>query len=121
MKTRTWSGLAEGGWITVGLLALALAWDASGLDVPFAHLAGTHSGFAWRDTWLLASVAHEGGRMLAWLLALVLCLAVWWPFGPLTRIGQRERLQLAASTLLGALAVSLLKTGSHTSCPWELS
>jgi membrane-associated PAP2 superfamily phosphatase len=121
MRTRTWTGLAEAGWITFGLLALALAWDASGLDLAFAHLAGGGNGFAWRNTWLLTTFAHEGGRLLAWLLALVLCLAVWWPFGALARITQRERLQLAVCTLLGALAVSLVKAGSHTSCPWELS
>jgi len=103
------------------LLSVALAWDASGLDLPLAHLAGGASGFPWRDTWLLATAAHEGGRLLAWLTALVLCIAVWWPFGPLARIGQRERLQLAVSTLVGAVAVSLLKSGSQTSCPWELS
>ncbi|MBC5783979.1 phosphatase PAP2 family protein [Ramlibacter sp. USB13] len=114
-------GLGEAGWITLGLAALALAWDASGLDLPAARLAGGADGFAWRNSWLLAVLVHEGGRSLAWLLALALCLAAWWPVGPLARIGQRERLQLALSTLLGALAVSLLKTGSHTSCPWELA
>jgi membrane-associated PAP2 superfamily phosphatase len=121
MTKRTWTGLAEGGWITAGLLAVALAWDASGWDMPFAQLAGGAGGFAWRDAWLLVTISHEGGRLLGWLAALVLCLAVWWPFGPLTGITQRERLQLAASALLGALAVSLLKTRSHTSCPWDLT
>jgi membrane-associated PAP2 superfamily phosphatase len=121
MKARYGSGLSEAGWITLSLLAIAFAWDASGLDLSFARLAGDAGGFAWRDSWLLVSVAHEGGRLLAWLLALALCLGVWWPWGPLTLIGQRDRLLLAASTLLGALAVSLLKTGSHTSCPWELA
>lgn len=121
MDVRRWKGLTECGWVTLALLAAALAWDASGLDLPFAQLAGGASGFALRDNWLLVTFAHEGGRRFAWLFALVLCLAVWWPVGPLARIGQRERLQLASSTLLGALAVSVLKFGSHTSCPWELA
>jgi membrane-associated PAP2 superfamily phosphatase len=107
--------------VTLALFALAVGWDASGLDLPLAHLAGSATGFPWRDSWLLATVAHEGGRRVAWLLALVLCLSVWWPVGPLARIGQGERLQLAVSVLLGALAVSLLKAASHTSCPWELA
>lgn len=55
------------------------------------------------------------------MVALGLCLAVWWPAGPLVRLTQAERLQLAVTTLLGALAVSILKTGSQTSCPWELT
>ena len=121
MTTRTRGGLAEAGWITLALASLALAWDASGLDLAFAHLAGGSEGFPLRDHWLLTAVGHEGARSFAWLLALGLCLAVWWPVGPLARIGQRERVQLALSNLLGALAVSLLKTGSHTSCPWELA
>lgn len=121
MTMRTRGGLSEAGWITLLLAGAAFAWDASGLDLPFARLAGGAGGFAWRNNWWLTAVVHEGGRSLAWLLALGLCLAVWWPLGPLERIGQRERLQLALSTLFGALAVSLLKTRSHTSCPWELA
>lgn len=107
--------------MTAALFTLALAWDASGLDLPLAHLAGSAEGFPWRDHWLLAGVLHEGGRRVSWLLAFALCLSVWWPVGPLVRIGQVERLQLASSALLGALAISLLKFSSHTSCPWELS
>lgn len=121
MTTRTRGGLTEAGWITLALVGLAVAWDASGLDLAFARMAGGAGGFAMRESWWLTVIVHEGGRSLAWLTALALCLAVWWPLGPLERIGQRERLQLALSTLLGALAVSLLKTGSHTSCPWELA
>ena len=121
MQRGTASGLTETGWITLVLLAAALAWDAGGLDLPLARLAGTAHGFPWRDSWLLANLLHDGGRLLAWLLALLLCMGAWWPLGPLARIGARERLQLAFATLLGPLAVSLLKTGSHTSCPWELA
>jgi membrane-associated PAP2 superfamily phosphatase len=115
------TGLPEAAWITIALLLLALGWDASGLDLPLARLAGSASGFPWREHWLLAGVLHEGGRRVAWLLALALCLSVWWPVGPLVRIGQAQRLQLAVSTLFGALAVSLLKWGSPASCPWDLA
>jgi membrane-associated PAP2 superfamily phosphatase len=121
MKRSRRPGLSEAGWLTLGILGLALAWDASGLDLPFARLAGSGEGFPWRDHWLLADLVHEGGRRLAWAMALALCLGVWWPVGPLTRLRTSERLQLAVSTLLGALAVSTLKLGSHTSCPWELT
>ncbi|HEY0824837.1 MAG TPA: phosphatase PAP2 family protein [Ramlibacter sp.] len=107
--------------MTLALFALALAWDASGLDLPLAHLAGSANGFPWRDHWLLSGVLHEGGRRAAWLLAFALCLAVWWPRGPFARITLGTRLRFAVSALLGALAVSLLKVSSGTSCPWELS
>jgi membrane-associated PAP2 superfamily phosphatase len=114
-------GLPLATWISFALLAGALAWDLGGLDMALAHLAGSGHGFPLREDWLLFTVLHEGGRRLAWLLALALCLAVWWPVGPLTRISAAQRAQLAASTLLAALAVSLLKSSSHTSCPWDLA
>lgn len=107
--------------LTAALLAVVLAWDASALDLPLARLASSADGFGWRHHWLLSTVLHDGARGLAWLLALALCLAVWWPAGPLTRLARRERAQLAATTLLAALAVSLLKMGSVTSCPWDLA
>lgn len=115
------TGGSQAGRLTLALLALALAWDASGLDLPLAQLAGSANGFPWRDHWLLAGVLHEGGRRAAWLLACALCLAVWWPRGPFARLTQGERLRFAASALLAALTVSLLKAGSGTSCPWALS
>jgi len=111
----------EVGWLTLGLALAALGWDASGMDLPLASLAGSAAGFPGREHWLLAGVLHEGGRRVAWLMAFVLCLGVWWPVGPLARLAPGERLQLAVTTLLAALAVSLLKAGSHASCPWELS
>jgi membrane-associated PAP2 superfamily phosphatase len=115
------SGLGETGWLTIGIVGLALVWDTSGRDLSLAHLAGSGDGFPLRESWLLAGLVHEGGRRLAWALALALCLAVWWPVGPLARLGTSERLQLAVTTLLAALAVSALKLGSQTSCPWELT
>src|SRR4051812_35384721 len=108
---------SDAGRITLVLLIVVLGWDALGLDLPLAHLAGSADGFPWRDNWFLATVLHEGGRRLAWVMAVGLCLAVWWPLGalgPLARLSQRERLQLAVTTLLGALAVTLLKYASHT-------
>jgi membrane-associated PAP2 superfamily phosphatase len=111
----------EAAWLTAALLALVLAWDASGLDLPLARLAGSAHGFPLREHWLLSGVLHDGARRLAWVLALVLCLGVWWPVGPLARLAARERAQFAVCTLLAALAVSLLKVGSQTSCPWDLA
>ena len=108
-------------WIGAGLLALALAWDASGLDLALARLAGGAHGFPWRDHWFLVAVMHEGTRALAWLLALALCLAIAWPAGPLARLDRSRRVRLAATALLAPLAVVVLKRASHTSCPWDLA
>lgn len=121
MERRMETTATEAAWLTAGFVALALAWDATGLDRSFAGLAGSAGGFPWRDHWLPSAVLHDGARRLSWLLALGLCLSVWWPVGILKRLSQGRRLQLAATTLLAALAVSLLKVGSRTSCPWELS
>ena len=112
---------SETAWLTLGLVALALAWDASGLDLVLARLAGSHGGFPARDHWLLSQVLHDAARRLAWVLALGLCLSVWWPWGPLARVTRSQRTQIAAGALLAALVVSLLKLGSRTSCPWELA
>lgn len=105
---------------TLAMAAMLLAWDAGGLDLAVAAWAGTRAGFPWRDHWLLEQVLHHGGRALAWLLALALCLGVWWPMGPLRRLRRWQRLRLVAATLAGALAVSLLKGWSSASCPWDL-
>ena len=121
MQRAPFSVCSSVGWTTIVVLGLALAWDASGLDIALARLAGSAHGFPWREHWLLAGVLHDGGRRLAWLLVLGLCLSVWWPPGPLASLSAARRVELAASTLLAAMSVSLLKAASPTSCPWELA
>ncbi|MDB5753104.1 MAG: (acid phosphatase) superfamily protein-like protein [Ramlibacter sp.] len=102
-------------------LAGLLAWDASSLDLLIAaHMAGPE-GFPLREHWVLTNVMHDGGRRLSWALATGLCLAVWWPVGPLRRLTVEDRIQLAVTTLCAALAVAVLKRFSATSCPWDLS
>ncbi len=82
--------------------------------------AGDSRGFVLRNHWLLDAVLHDGARKLVWLLELALCVGVWWPWGPLHRIGPTARVQLAVTGLLAASAVSLVKSVSVTSCPWDL-
>lgn len=110
---RVWSGLA----------LLTLAWDASGLDMGALRLAGTPSGFPWQHHALLENVLHDGGR---WLAGLAFGLLVLWtclPVGPDLRASpaRRERLTVLALVTLSLLAVTLIKTASRTSCPWEWS
>ncbi len=109
----------DGAWALGGLAAL-LAWDASGLDMAVAGLAGGADGFALRNHWLLTHVLHDGGRRLSWLVALALCVGVWLPRGPLVRLHSAERLRLAAGTLAAAFTVTLIKGLSPASCPWDL-
>ncbi len=105
---------------TLAALAAILLWEAARLDLPLALLGGDAHGFALREHRLFATVLHEGGRRLSWLAATALCIGVWWPFGPLRRLDTSRRIQLAVSGLLAAGVISLLKSGSATSCPWDL-
>lgn len=108
------------GW---GFLVLPLLWlwDLSGLDLVLAHLAGSRQGFAWRNEWLLTTVLHDGARHVAWVLVVALCVMVVWPVGLFQRLPFRRRLQLPAVALMATAAVSLLKFGNGTSCPWDMA
>ena len=106
--------------LTLIALALLLLWDASGLDLALARLAGSPMGFPWRDHWFLVKVMHEGARSLSWVLVIALFAAIRWPVGLLRRSSPGERTQLAVTALLSALLISLIKYTSSTSCPWEL-
>lgn len=107
-------------WLSAAMLGTLLLWDLSGLDLTLAYTTGGAQGFALRDHWLLADVLHTGARSLAWSLLMALCLSVAWPLGPLRQLPLNRRVQLAASALFASAVISLLKTGSHTSCPWDL-
>lgn len=107
--------------ITFVLLLALLAWDRSVLDLMLAQQSGGPDGFMLRENWLLTDILHDGMRRLSWMLVLGLSLGVWWPVGPLRRLEFSQRLQLAVTTLCAALAVSLVKGFSPTSCPWDLT
>ena len=100
---------------------LLLAWDASGLDLPMAMWFGGPAGFAWQDNWFLTTILHDGARRLAWALALLLCVGVWFPVGGLRRLSVNRRLQFAVTTLLSVTLISSLKVISTTSCPYALA
>jgi membrane-associated PAP2 superfamily phosphatase len=106
---------------TAAVLTALIAWDASDLDLRMARWFGGPAGFPLKEDWLFAGVLHEGGRMLSWVVVVGLCLAVWWPFGPLRRIDAGRRLQLVVTALTSVLAISILKAMSKTSCPWDLA
>lgn len=107
--------------ITVASAVIFLAWDASGLDLPMAHWFGGLAGFPLQDNWFLTVILHDGARRVAWCLALLLCLGVWFPLGGLKRLEFTKRLQFASTTLLAVMTVSSLKLMSTTSCPYALS
>ncbi|MDM0046011.1 phosphatase PAP2 family protein [Variovorax dokdonensis] len=105
---------------TVMALFLLLAWDASGLDLPLASLSADGAGFALRDNVFLVRVLHEGGRFLSWAGLGLMLVALFRPFGVLRQLDRAGRLQLVLSLILSVIAVTLVKHGSTTSCPWDL-
>jgi len=107
-------------WTSAAALAALLLWDAFGIDLGVAQLAGSADGFPLRDNRLLGAVMHTGAKYAALALATALCLAVVWPLPPFDRIPMRRRVQLATSVMLASGLVALLKANSLTSCPWDL-
>lgn len=103
-------------------LLFLIVWDVSGIDIHAARLFGSDRGFAWRDSWLTASLLHSGGRWLAWSLAAALIVvALRTPVSGPGRPNRRQRFGWLGMMLLCAVAVPALKQLSATSCPWDLA
>jgi len=105
---------------TLVLLGAIFLWEAAGRDMAWASAFGDEHGFAWRSHWLFSDVLHDDVRRLSWALALCLCLGVWWPMGVLRRIDLSRRLQLAITAMLSSAVVAAIKSGSGSSCPWDM-
>lgn len=103
----------------VGLL-FVLAWDASGLDLAAAQIFGTPAGFPWRWSKPLSFWLHDVPRIGSWVVLAACFASIRWPVGVLRKLDRVERTQLAFSALAAVLAVSLMKSHSQTSCPWDL-
>jgi membrane-associated PAP2 superfamily phosphatase len=122
MKPQT-SPLARDLTLTLGCLALLLAWDSTGWDLAAARFFGNSRGFGLRDTWWASALLHDGGRALAWGLLGLLAVAAWRApaQGTAGLPGRAERWRWWGVMLVCAVAVPLLKRVSLTSCPWELA
>lgn len=103
-------------WL-VGLLALTLMWDLSGLDMAVMRAVGTAQGFPLRHDWWLQRVLHDGLRQAMVGAFLLLC---GWVILPRASLPRRERVAVLLLAALSLLVVNLLKYKSLTSCPWEL-
>ena len=102
-------------------LALLVAWDVLGLDLPISRLFADGSGFPLRDQWFVSAVLHSGARWLAWAIALVLVVGIWKPLPFARRLTRHERFTWVLATVACALLIPLLKLASLTSCPWSLA
>ena len=107
-------------------LGLTLLWDLGGADLSVMHALGGPQGFTWRNQWLLSRVLHDAMRQLSTAFYLLIWLwALWpprWARGPaaLWHLPRRERVAVAVLVTLSLLVVSLIKSASQTSCPWDL-
>ncbi len=99
---------------------LALAWDASGLDLAVMQQFGNPTGFPLKNQPLWSLWLHERGKQLALLALFLLIFMVWRPLGPWRQLSRPARLASVLAVLVSVLTVSLLKRHSLTSCPWDL-
>lgn len=108
--------------LAIPAIAVLLAlWDMTSLDLMLARWFGTPTGFPMRDSWWLSRLLHDDLKLVAWGAATALIVGVWLPWGPLRRIDLPRRAALAVALLLSLGVVSLSKSLSHTSCPWDLA
>ena len=107
--------------VTLAALAALLAWDASGADLPLVRLFGSPSGFAWKESFVLAGLVHNGGRVVGWTVFAALLVNVWRPLPLIGHLSPRERTWWLLTTLACVLLFPVLKHFSLTSCPWDLA
>ncbi len=105
--------------VTLGALALLLLWDASGADLWLQRLHGNATGFPWREHWLTARVAHDGGRWLAGFVLAAMVLNLWRPWSE--GVGRGRRWAWLGVTVACMSLMPVLKKASLTSCPWDLA
>ena len=106
--------------VCLASLGLAIAWDLTGLDLPVMRLIGNHQGFPLRSDPWLSEAMHDRFRQLA--MALLAVLVVWAVLPEAQgRLPRGERIAVVGSVLVSLLVVNLLKLGSLSSCPWELT
>lgn len=123
MTTTTPPFLRQDLAVSAAALLLLLAWDFSGLDLTFAAFFGNALGFAARDAFWASRLLHDGGRIAAWVLMVLLVVAALRaPAGEQPgRPGRAERWRWIAVMLVAIAAVPGIKRFSLTSCPWDLS
>lgn len=108
----------------VALLAVAaFTANRSGLDFALARLFfdGGSGTFRWRDHPLFAIVLHDAAKWLAVALAVALALLLAASRRPALAAWRSTIAFALVASLAAALAVSLLKSRSSHSCPWDLA
>lgn len=107
-------------WLAAGF-GLLVGWDVAGADLTVTRWFGSATGFALRGAWWTSTLMHEGGRMLAWAVLLVLVVGIWRPLPAFAGLSKRQRVGWVLVTLAAVLLVPSIKRVSLTSCPWDLA
>ena len=94
--------------VTVFLLALVLLWDATGLDLALARVAGGATGFVLRENRAFILVMHEIPRFASTAGVIVLFLLAVWPLGFMRRLTRGDRFQLAGTVLAAAVVLGFV-------------
>lgn len=105
--------------LILALLALLLAWDASGADLAMTRWLAGPQGFPWRDAWLTRHALHDGGRLLSGVVLVITLLHSL--RRPAAGPSRAQRLGALGVVALGFLVVPSIKRVSATSCPWDLA
>lgn len=107
-------------WLLLGLVCFALN-RYTNSDVALSNLFydAETTRFPLKDNHSLTLLFHDGLRWLTVLIWLGLLIAAILPKCDAT--ARREILKILAISLLAAVIVSMLKSSSVHSCPWDLS
>lgn len=92
-------------------------------DFLLADLVYAAQGHAWlmRDSWVTTTLVHQAGKTFAAAAWLAVLLAWLWSLVDRRMARWRRPLgYLAVTTLVGSLAISVLKAGTGMDCPWDL-
>ncbi|MGE5160858.1 MAG: phosphatase PAP2 family protein [Betaproteobacteria bacterium] len=110
-------------WVTSVTLALLLALEWTTLDLALARLSydAERHAFPLREHFVTTRVAHEGVKVLSWLVFGWIAVSAWRPVGPLRRLDRAQRLYLLGAAVTCLVVVALLKRTSALHCPWGLA
>lgn len=108
--------------ILVLLIALTVVIDTFDIDQRVADQLYRWEGYSWnlKNAWFTSVLIHLGGKYFSIFLLVVVFLLLLgsFYFSPL-KIWKRRLVYLLVATSLGSLLVSVGKTLSHVSCPWD--
>ncbi len=108
----------------VMLIVLTLIIDVFNVDQVVADHLYQWEGYDWnlKDAWFTAVLIHLGGKYFSiFLLVIVFLLLLVSFFSPSLHVWTRRLSYLLLAAGLGSLFVSIGKTLSHISCPWDFT